>query len=261
MNEYVKDIIIPYSRSKYMKIVICDDSIKDLLAMEKLLYKYEDSVPGAHFSIEKYSDSSKLYDRLQKGEPADIYLLDMLMPQKNGIDIAAQLRKLGSESVIIYITSSEDFALDAYQVHAVRYLLKPVRETDFFEAMDHALSQMEPKKGPVYPVKTKDGLVSVPYSKIAYIENASRMLEVHLTDSTVIRSIFIRKSFDQEISRLLEDRNFLQVHKSFVINLKYVRMLMPDHIVMENGKNIPISKTRAGNVKKDYLLYVSEQYR
>ena len=101
----------------------------------------------------------------------------------------------------------------------------------------------------------------MPYSKIEYIENASRMLNVHLTDSTVIKSIFIRKSFDEEISALLEGQNFLQVHKSFVIHLKYVKKLMPDSIIMESGKSIPVSKTRAAGVKKEYLLYVSEQYR
>lgn len=243
-----------------MKIVICDDSIEDMLKIEKLLKTYGDSFPDVHFVIEKYSDSDRLYRQIQRGELADIYLLDMVMPRKNGIDIAAALRKQGSESVIIYITSSDDFALESYQVHAARYLLKPVRESDFFEALDFARSLTESGKGPVYPVKTKDGLISVPCSKIEYIENASRMLDVHLTDGAVIRSIFIRKSFDREIAELLEHRNFLQVHKSFLINLKSVSKLMPDNVVMESGKSIPVSKTRAPGVKKDYLLFVSEQY-
>lgn len=243
-----------------MKIVICDDSIEDMLKMEKLLNKYSDSCPGIHFVLEKYSDSERLYQQIQKKEPADIYLLDMVMPCKDGIDIASLLRKLGDESVIIYITSSEDYALESYQVHAARYLLKPVRESDFFEALDFALSLTESKKRLVYPVKTKDGLISVPYSRIEYIENVSRMLDVHLTDGTAIRSIFIRKSFDQEIAILLESRNFIQVHKSFLINLKFVSKLMPDNILMESGKRIPVSKTRAPGVKKDYLLFVSEQY-
>lgn len=243
-----------------MKIVICDDSIEDMLKMEKLLNKYSDSCPDIHFVLEKYSDSERLYQQIQKKEPADIYLLDMVMPCKDGIDIASLLRKLGDESVIIYITSSEDYALESYQVHAARYLLKPVRESDFFEALDFALSLTESKKRLVYPVKTKDGLISVPYSKIEYIENVSRTLDVHLTDGTAIRSIFIRKSFDQEIAILLESRNFIQVHKSFLINLKFVSKLMPDNILMESGKRIPVSKTRAPGVKKDYLLFVSEQY-
>ena len=104
-------------------------------------------------------------------------------------------------------------------------------------------------------------MVSAPHSKIEYVENVSRTLEIHLTDKEIIKSIFIRKSFDEEIEELLWDKNFLQVHKSFVINLKYVKKLLPNSVVMESGITIPVSKKRTAEVKKEYLLFYSEQYR
>ena len=55
--------------------------------------------------------------------------------------------------------------------------------------------------------------------------------------------------------------SFLQVHKSFVINLKYVKNFTQNNAIMESGKSIPISKARSAGVKREYLLYVSEQYR
>ena len=244
-----------------MKIAICDDNIEDLMKIEKLLNQYTKLYPNIDFTIEKYSDPSKLYNRIQNKELADIYLLDMIMSEKTGIEIGRQLRKTGCENTIIYITSSEDFALDAYHLHAARYLLKPIRETDFFEALDHALSYSELKKGPVYLVKTRDGLTSTPYSRIEYIENVSRTLDIHLANGENIKSIFIRKSFDDEVGELLCNKNFLQVHKSFVINLKYVKKLLPDSVLMENGKSIPESKRRTADVKREYLLFNSEQYR
>lgn len=244
-----------------MKIVICDDNIEDLVKIEKLLHKYIKLSANIELEIEKYSDPLKLCHQIQKKDLADIYLLDMIMSERNGIDIGRQLQKSGCESVIIYITSSSDFALDAYSLHAVRYLLKPIRETELFEALDYAFSLREVKKGPVYLVKTKDGLVPAPHSKIEFVENVSRTLEIHLTNGEIIKSIFIRKSFDQEIEELLCDKNFLQVHKSYVINLKYVKKLLPDSVVTENGNTIPVSKKRTAEVKRKYLLYYSEQYR
>lgn len=244
-----------------MKIVICDDNIEDLIKIEKLLNEYTKLYPNLEIITEKYSDPLKLYNRIREKDLADIYLLDMIMSEKTGIDLGRQLLKSGSESIIIYITSSTDFALDAYSLHAVRYLLKPIRETDLFEALDYALSSREIKKGPVYLIKTKEGLVSAPHSKIQYVENVSRTLEIHLTSGEIIKSIFIRKSFDEEIEELLCDKNFLQVHKSFVINLKYVKKLLPNSVVMESGITIPVSKKRTAEVKKEYLLFYSEQYR
>ena len=127
--------------------------------------------------------------------------------------------------------------------------------------MDYALASTEIKNGPLYLVKTKGGFVSIPYSKIEYIENASRVLDIHLTDGENIKSIFIRKSFDTEIEELLNDKSFLQVHKSFVINLKHVKRLTMNNVVMESGKSIPVSKARSAGAKKEYLIFASEQYR
>ncbi|MDE5930861.1 MAG: response regulator, partial [Lachnospiraceae bacterium] len=122
-----------------MKIVICDDSMEDLEKVENLLAEYERTFPEEKFAVEKFSDAAELYDRISQKELADIYILDMIMPEKTGIDIGSLLEKVG-KSAIIYITSSDEFALEAYGVHAVRYLVKPVRGEVFFEAMDYAVS-------------------------------------------------------------------------------------------------------------------------
>lgn len=244
-----------------MKIVICDDSIEDLIKIEKILRKYTDFYVGTEFVIEKYSIPVKLYEQIGRKELADIFILDMLMAEKTGIDIASQVRKFSGKNVIIYVTSSDDFALEAYRVHAARYLLKPVREEDFFEAMDYAMSCTQDRRDSGYLIKTKGGFVSIPCSRIEYIENVSRILDIRLTDGESIKSIFIRKSFDSEIEGLLKGGGFLQVHKSFVVNLKYVRKITQNNVIMESGKSIPISKARSAGVKREYLLYVSEQYR
>ncbi len=249
-----------YQAALKKKIVICDDCMEDLALIKELLLKYKETSPCHKFKLETYTNSSLLYDRIQQKELADIYILDMIMSEKTGIDLGQQIRKIGDENVIIYITSSDDFALDAYNVHAVRYLLKPVSEAKMFEALTYALSYTEVKKETVFLVKTKDGLICVPYSKIEYIENCSRTLEVHLTDGELVKSIFIRTSFDEEIREILTDKNFIQVHKSFLVNLKNIKKLTRNSVIMDSGKNIPISQKRAAAVKKEYLLFVSTYY-
>lgn len=244
-----------------MKIVICDDCVKDLQHLERLIQKYRSTALGIHFEVEKFSDACFLYDRISQGDQADIYILDMIMSEKTGIEIGSLIRQTGGGGVIIYVTTSADFALEAYEVHASRYLLKPVSEERFFEAMDFALSYQNVEKNPLFPIKTKDGTVSVPCSKIEYIENYSRMLNVFLADGENIKSIFIRKSFDEEIKEIAGDRSFLRIHKSFLINMNHVKKLGQGNIIMESGRRIPVSKTRAAEVKKAYLQFISECYR
>lgn len=179
------------------------------------------------------------------------------MPRRTGIDIGNLIRMSGCESVIIYITSSEDYALDAYGVHAVRYLLKPIDENRLFEALDYSFSYAKLRVDSLCLIKTKEGLLQRPYSKIEYVENAGRKLEVHMTDGEILKSLFIRKSFEEETQEITAQRNFLQIHKSFLVNLDYVKQLTPDSIIMESGKRLPVSRAKAATVKREYLLFVS----
>jgi len=249
-----------------MKVVVCDDSIEDLEEIKEMLERYEKSHEMVIIETAYYTDSVELYHKIQENMQSDIYILDMIMSQKTGIDIGALIRSTDEKSVIIYITSSDDFALDAYGVHAMRYLLKPIREALFIEALDYAVSSisgagLKAEKDAVYQVKTKEGLAVIPYSKIEYIENYFRTLNICLTDGKNIRSIFIRKSFDKEVQQIIENQNFMQVHKSFLVNLHYIDKLAQGNIIMKSGANIPVSKARAADVKKEYLKFIMEHYQ
>ena len=244
-----------------MKITLCDDSIKDLLHIEKLLLKYKTLYQNKNFELEKFSDSSRLYRKISEGKLSDIYILDMMMPRWSGIDLGNQIRLSGSESAIIYITSSDDYALNAYGVRAIRYLLKPVDENKLFEALDYALSYTKVKAEPVCLIKTKEGLIKQPYSGIEYIDNVSRKLEVHLSGGELLQILFIRKSFEEEIQEIANQNNFQQIHKSFLVNLDYVKQLTPDSVIMKSGIELPVSKGKAAKVKREYLLFISAQYR
>lgn len=245
-----------------MKIIVCDDNREDLAEIDGLLAKYQKNNKNIKLDVMQFTDSSILYQEIQEENLGDIYLLDMIMENKTGIDLGSLIQRVDGQSVIIYITSSDDYALEAYHVHAIRYLLKPIREELFFEALDYAVSDIsKTKKDAIYQVKTKKGLMSIPYPRIEYVENYSRTLNIHLTDQSSIQSIFLRKSFDEEIRPLAEDHRFLHVHKSFLVNMDYIDQLTQKNVIMESGKDIPVSKAKAADVKKEYLMFVSEKYR
>lgn len=244
-----------------MKIVLCDDSIADLMKMEELVQAYQSNYPDDCCEVEKYSDASALLNKIQNGDIADIYILDIVMSRITGIDVGSQIRKRSYRSVIIYFTASDDFALDAYDVHAIRYLLKPVDQGKFFEAMDYALAQIDVEEGPQFLVKTKGGMVSVPYYKIEYIESSSRKLEVHLADGKVVTSIFIRKSFDEEIKDFEGNRDFMRIHKSYLVNMRHVRGMDKTDFIMDSGIRIPISRNSIMEARKRFCSFVADHYR
>lgn len=120
-----------------LKIAICDDTREERELVEQYAKRYFDArKQPAEFEI-----FHSMQDVLDTGKACDLYLLDVLMPGKSGIQGAADLLKLYADPVIIFITSSLESAVDSYRVCASGFLLKPVGWEDFKETMDRVCRQ------------------------------------------------------------------------------------------------------------------------
>ena len=108
------------------KIAICDDDKISLTYIYKIICDYFKDKSNLFSEISTFSNANML---LSSSKTFDIYFLDIILPDIDGIEIAKQLRKAGNSGLIIYFTSSKEFALDAFQVEAFQYLLKPVSNT------------------------------------------------------------------------------------------------------------------------------------
>ena len=181
------------------------------------------------------------------------------MPQMNGIELGQSVRKADAQAVIIYLTSTMDFAYQAFGVFAQRYLLKPLKEPELYEAMDFAAANIH-KLHMALNVNTSDGIQRVFYHEIEYVENAARALHIFATDGKEIVSRLLRRSFENDMECLLQSREFIQTHKSFIVNLNYVKLYSQGQITMRSGAQIPVSKSRQSETKRAYLQYISEHY-
>lgn len=222
--------------------------------VERYWQKRELPVPGIYLT----QSSAELIKRVEEGETYDIYFLDIMMAERDGIDVARSIRETGHKSIIIYVTSSPEFALGAFGVYASGYLLKPVAEEIFEECMDFALNRAFPTGGSMISIKSKDGIVNINTSQLMYVQNVSRVMRVCMADGRVIESVYIRQPFEEELKELLKSDHFLQPHKSFVINLDYVEKLLPHDFVMRGGTVVPISRNNLTATKKRYLEYLSK---
>ena len=118
-----------------IRIALCDDEKDYLDKIKAILAKYENE-KGLIFDIHAYLSPSELLDKLEAGEEYSIYILDIYMPGITGMGVATELRSMGVESPIIFLTSSPDFALQAFGVNATHYILKPYDEDSVFFAID-----------------------------------------------------------------------------------------------------------------------------
>lgn len=240
-----------------IRVAICDDEPKTLQCLKEAVARYGKQ-KNLDLAVELFASARDLEAQIET-RPFQIYILDMLMPQMNGIELGQSVRKADAQAVIIYLTSTMDFAYQAFGVFAQRYLLKPLKEPELYEAMDFAAANIH-KLHMALNVNTSDGIQRVFYHEIEYVENAARALHIFATDGKEIVSRLLRRSFENDMECLLQSREFIQTHKSFIVNLNYVKLYSQGQITMRSGAQIPVSKSRQSETKRAYLQYISEHY-
>ena len=124
-----------------LRIAVCDDEEKQLEQVSALLETYLEAHPDRQGQVETFQSGSALLERVKELRGFDLYILDILMPSLSGIEIGRRLRALADEGEIIYLTNSNDFAADSYDVRAFFYLLKPVEKSKLFQVLDKAVER------------------------------------------------------------------------------------------------------------------------
>ena len=248
-----------YESGEIMKIAICDDTPSDLENLKNCLVEYlkEKQIP---YSIDGFNDCNVLLNRIKflDSNEYDLFILDVIM-QKNGIDIAKEIRKFNDKSVIIFETSSEEFAINAFKVQAFDYLLKPITVDEIrncfeklFELKDDSM------KKHVFTIKSVDhAQETVDIQKITYIESSERRMIIHLFNNTEIVTTSLRNKFLDSIPFDYEKYDFINCHSSFIVNLNYVKAIKNDSsFILKNGVSIPISKRLNQAVRSKYANYL-----
>lgn len=241
-----------------MKIMLCDDDEQDLQTLERLIKYYCNIGRLEPADIRTTRSANSLIKDLRAGKYGDIYILDIMMEEKDGISLGEEIRRIHPESIIIYVTSSPEFALGAFGIWASGYLLKPVEETRFAACMDHVMKQFPEKEERLLMIKSKEGIITINRNKLMRVENVSRVLHYYMEDGSVIESVYIRQPFEDQLKELLQDFRFIQPHKSFVINAEYVEKMVHRDFVMTDKSVVPISRAGQAMVKKRYLEYLSK---
>lgn len=240
-----------------IRIAVCDDIKEELSEITEHIEAFAGSKDLTDtIDVTAYDSSSALMDDAGYGRGSDIYVLDILMPGSDGLETGRFIRKHQEKAVIIYLSSSDDFFSQAFDVYALQYQVKPIKREKFFEILDRAVSLFREQEDRYFFLSGKSGSVRIPFEHIIYGELSNRTLILHLKDGSSHQSGYIRQSFEKLMDPLLEDSRFIQPHKSFVINLSHVRRLEPGNFYMSDGSIIPVSRKRASEAKNSYMDFV-----
>lgn len=234
-----------------IKIAFCDDDCTVLHELRLLLDRYR-AQRNKTIAERVFHSPLDLLAEIERGTRFDILFLDILMPGENGVSVASEIRNVDRNVKIIFLTSSDEFAVQSYKVNAFYYQLKPVCQENFFRLMDSVLSRCETEEEGSLILSCKNGITRLRPSQIEYCEVIHRTLFIHLTSGEVLESI---GSLNELAERLAEYGGFFRPHRSYLVNLKYVQSLSYRAVTMSDSVEIPLPRGKYNEIKNAFLDY------
>ena len=238
-----------------MKIAICDDELCYRKQFLSYLDEYMLKNPNNQLEYSLFSNAQQLLDSTLLSKNFDVYLLDVIMPGMNGIELGLKLREKKLNGKIIYLTSSAEYAVDSYKVKAFQYLLKPVKKEELFAVLDELFSARALAKNNILIIKTKENSVKVNISDILYVESGKRKLLYHMKNGHIIETMTLRTSFQEAVQALLRTSNFVLCGASMVANLHHITMVGQEDLLFLDTYKVYLSKKMCREVRSAWCDY------
>ena len=229
------------------KICIVEDEVDQAELLKNYINRYanEHKLP---FSIEHLSDGIDLVDDY-KGQ-YDIILLDIQMKHLDGMAAAEKIRQMDSDVIIIFITSTVQYAVQGYAVDALGYVLKPVPYTQFEQLFVKATQRVQAKQKHVYiKVSVEDKQLKLDCESINYIESQRNNVILHCNDQDYVTAGPLKR-----FEEMLSDHGFSKCHNAYVVNLSSVEGVQKEEVLLTNGVTLPISRAK----KKEFMAALTE---
>ncbi len=233
-----------------LHIAICDD---EQYMLDKISTMAVDFFHGKNMeiTIAQFSNGEEL---LKYNRTIDILFLDIQMNGMDGMETARKLRSRKFKGFLIFITVLKEMVFQAFTVQAYDYLVKPIEEKHFEKTMERLLSSMQNASEASLLVQKGYESSIISFEDIVFCEIIDRKVYLHLASSEVV-------DFYERIENLetkLDDR-FFRCHRSFLINLKYLKSYKNGTAYLEGGKEIPVSRLRSKRFSDVILQYMKER--
>lgn len=234
-------------------IAVCDDDKYFCEREQQVIAEYMNQ-KGCIYQIDTFQSGEWVLNSEKNIAEYDVIFLDIKMDKVDGIETARRIREAAVDTYIVFVTAFIEYSLEGYKVEAIRYLLKDDEYLDkaIFECLD-AIMQKENYKENKYTFQFQEGEREINLNDIVYIDSNLHKLTFHLERGSK-KEYTMYERLDK-IDELLPETEFCRIHKSYLINLKYLESVERYDAVLSNGVHLPISKARYFNARSEWIRY------
>lgn len=252
---YLVCLQIVKERSGEMKIrIACCDDEKQQLELYKTMFTNIEMRQDIKLNVEYFLSGNFMLERFQSEKnPFDLVYLDMDMDEKSGLDLAKEIRQnYHSDCLILFLTNYPKYMQNSFDVRAFQYMIKPVQFDEFEKKFNAARKYLEKDDKNRVVLKIDEDNVVFFTNEIYYIEKekSSKQFLVYLEDKCVVA-----KGVLSAIENQLLEQHFMRTHRSYLVNMKHIRRIQKNDLVLSNGNLVPISRRKEKELKQQFMRY------
>jgi len=241
-----------------LRILVVDDEMLARDELKYLLYRTKEVD-----IIDEADSVEEALEKLMESKP-DLVFLDIQLSDDNGFEIANILKKMKQPPAIVFATAYDQYAIQAFEVDALDYILKPFDEErivqtikKFKKRKQHEMEEKQEVHAPDVSSRMKKLALSIDESIV--LVNIEDIVYAGLLDGKVIVKTICDTYATHDTLVILEKRlpqmNFLRVHRSFIVNINHISEIQPwfnstYNLIMKDDSKVPVSRTYAKELKK-----------
>lgn len=228
------------------RIAVCDDNDAVCSAIENTIdgfFKTE----SIHYEIDSFQSGEELLEELNDHVKYDLIYLDIELAQLNGVAVGRYIREnlLDDYTQIAFISAKPSYALELFQIRPIHFLVKPFTPRQVIGILEKAM-ELQGCQIKIFSYKTGKVENRIPFKDIMYFSSETKKIIVHTRNG--------KDSFYGKLSELnLPDTEFIQIHKSFIVNKQYVKRFKFDSVLLSNEEELPISRAYRKIVRENLM--------
>lgn len=231
---------------------ICEDEpdvLKYLVASLQKRFSYNEYT----LNFDTFTHSEELLYSVCNGKNYEVLFLDIEMPKLNGLDLSKKLIKLLPNSIIIFISNKEELVFQTFEVRPFRFVRKNHFTDELPSLVADVIKELAKHSCALITLQEKHScnIYTLPVEDIIYIEVISKYCKVVSRTGTISLRFTI-----SEMLSTVSNYGFLQPHRSYLVNYRYIFNINKSHIILDNKETIPLSRNRIDSIKHEFITLV-----
>lgn len=239
-----------------VRIAVCEYNQTDIALFQKEIDIIKPNLPS-RLGIDYYKNGTSLKKAVENHTRYDLLILDIYLDDMNGIDVAHAIRGLLPGVQLAFLTSAKDYALDAFDLDAVHYLIKPVKQEDIHKLFRRFFHRSQ-KPEQYFEIRADKKVYSFPLSHVQKIQSHKKGVDIYLHNFP--NPYWIPLSFIR-VEEQLDPAYFLKISRGLIVHMSYILYIDQNICAFRDGTSALISRGEKLSVRKRYNDYLFSHLR